>query len=171
MAHFIEPIEIESNLYCCKCYGTSEAGRGTKGVLTEDILFTSFPEIQTAVITNHCSPWTIMTGSLSFAQFYMPEGEISFGVSCGTTVNIDFVSSASGGTGGDTYTIRVRVFVDGGTEEDFEMDNSYDEISKAITVTGGPCGSIVRIYAQSEPDLAADFTTTATVTAEVTSIT
>jgi hypothetical protein len=164
--HLISPITIDGAAYCCAC----EGGRSTKGVLTEDILFNSYPEIQTAVITNDCSPWQVMTGSQSSYQFYEPEGELSFGVSCGEEVNLDFVSSSTGGSGSDDYDIDVEVFVDGVSDTTFTMEPSSSTNSGTITVTGSPCGSIVTIYAQSMSS-GGDVTTTATLTVEVTSIT
>lgn len=166
--HLISPITIDGTAYCNTC----EGGRSTKGVLTEDILFDSFPEIQTAVVTNDCSPWQLMTGSLGDYQFYNPEGEVSFGVSCGTTVNIDFSSSSSGGDEDNNYYIAVRIYVDG---VDFTTITVYQALptgSRAVTVTGGACGSIVTMHAvlQDFPG-SSDFSTTATATATVTSIT
>ena len=59
MAHFIQPITIDGTAYCCKCYGVSEAlGRGTKGVKTNGSLN---GEANTAVITNNCSPWKLIS--------------------------------------------------------------------------------------------------------------
>tara|TARA_R110000822_G_scaffold72101_1_gene173600 strand:+ start:943 stop:1452 length:510 start_codon:yes stop_codon:yes gene_type:complete len=164
----ISPITIDGTAYCNTC----EGGRSTKGVLTEDILFTSSPEIQTAVITNDCSPWQLMTGSLDDYESYNPEGEISFGVSCGTTVNIDFSSSSSGGTGDNKYWVAVLIHVDGVNFTTITVYQASPTGSRAVTVTGGACGSIVTMHAilQDFPG-SSDFSTTATATAEVTSIT
>jgi len=189
MSHIVEAIEViqnytspaESETLCCTCYGTSAAlGRGTKAILANVTFPTNSPEINTAVVTNDCSPWRIMSGSTGAGSYYEPEGEIAFGVSCGTTVNIDFDSSSSGGTGDNHYDVRVLVFVNGAVGADFYMNPSSDSASKSVSVTGGPCGysfsahgTQVRIYARSlyESPFDQDRTTTVTVNAEVTSIT
>ena len=108
---------------------------------------------------------------------YKPEGEISFGVSCGNTVDIDFSSSSAGGSGSNNYFISCKIFVDGvivpdGLTPGFELQNGvWADATKTITVEGGPCGTIVTLYAQSIDTVSADPTTTVTLTAEVTSIT
>ena len=167
----ISPITIDGTAYCNTC----EGGRSTKGVLTEDILFQSFPEIQTAVITNDCSPWQIMTGSISSFQFYEPEGEMSFGVSCGTTVTVDLAASATGGDDDDAYSIDVDIYRNGALWNTYNLFSTTgantSETDIEIAVTGGPCGEIITIYAQSILFIQADPTTTATLIAEVTSIT
>ena len=172
MSHIIQPIEIDSTDYCCKCYGTTAAlGRGTKGVLTEDFLFVSTPEINTAVITNDCSPWTAMTGSFSDFTTYTPEGELSFGVSCGSEVAIDLDSSSAGGSGDDVYSCAVKIYRDGVLWDTYFLSSGSASETDTITVTGGPCGEIITIHAFNEFLIINDFTTTVTVTAEVTSIT
>ena len=83
----ISPITIDGTAYCCKCYGTTAAlGRGTKGIKT-DSSFALNGHANTADITNDCSPWDLLDGTAGAAG--EEEGEITFGVSCGTTVAID----------------------------------------------------------------------------------
>tara|TARA_R110002167_G_scaffold109980_1_gene280166 strand:+ start:189 stop:695 length:507 start_codon:yes stop_codon:yes gene_type:complete len=163
----ISPITIDGTAYCNTC----EGGRSTKGVLTEDILFLNYPEIQTAVITNDCSPWKVMTGSLDDYEDYHPEGELSFGVSCGTQVDIDFSSSSTGGTGDNDYYSAVLIYVDGVLFTSLNLTQASPTGTREVTVTGGPCGSIITLYAILQEFFDSDTTTTATATAEVTSIT
>lgn len=305
MDHLIQPITIDGAAYCCKCYGVSaKLGRGTKGVLTDDVI-SVLDGIQTAVITNDCSPWTLLTGSANvdiyelwwaegnmddtmiyttggvdyFANWYNgypklpglfdpwkspagivgsrafhqrdfetyqyyvfngptlrqvvatgdyapainneypatdppavgellpatdpaelhiqnfqgesggdttnhywkkiydgtagtyePEGEISFGVSCGETVYFKVSSSSTGGSGDDHYDVDVEFFVDGVSESTFSLTPTDDVENDFVEVTGGPCGTIVTFHAKSLDSTAADNTTTVTVTLEVTSI-
>ena len=171
MAHLIQPITIDGTAYCCKCYGVSEKlGRGTEGVLTDND-FALDGETNKAVITNDCSPWDLLKNA---TIGYEPEGEISFGVSCGTYVNIDFVSSGfqfGSGTGSITYSIDVEVFVDGVGLGSFNMTHPSSTTETVIfSVIGGPCGTIVTLYAKSLAS-GGSSSTWANLTAEVTSIT
>jgi len=298
MAHFIQPITIDGTAYCCKCYGVSALlGRGTKGVLTDSPSGLD-GETQTAVITNDCSPWTLLTGELAddtwelwwglvdpgdmddtmkythggvdyFANainkfplfapedfvtptanddIYDPwqatggvvtarafrkilttdapattygvsyetydgatltitqphgpapalgaltiqnwvstsggdttnhywnrttnggvEGELSFGVSCGTNVEVELTATASGGTGTNGYSVAGDI---GGETIALSSSTGATQTQTVnITVTGGPCGSIVQGYAFVDVVGHTDDSTTVTVTAEVIAIT
>ena len=144
MSHIIQPIEIESADYCCKCYGTTAAlGRGTKGIKT-DSSFAINGATNNATITNDCSPWELLdsgnTGSTPF------EGEITFGVSCGTIVEIDLTVGFFPQTAWGGY---VYIYIDGvlDTTEEFSYLAGDLDASASLTVTGGPCGNLITLHA------------------------
>ena len=167
MAHFIQPIEIESADYCCKCYGTTAAlGRGTKGIKT-DSSFAINGHANTADITNDCSPWDLLDGTAGAAG--EEEGEITFGVSCGTTVEIDL---DMGFFPQGLWFLDVDIYIDGvlDSTESFTWDDpTFAARSVTLTdVPSGPCGSLITLHAFS-PDPKAN--SGLEITAEVTSIT
>ena len=161
----ISPITIDGTAYCCKCYGTSAAlGRGTKGIKT-DSSFGINGATNNATITDDCSPWELLdsgnTGSTSF------EGEITFGVSCGTTVEIDLTVGSHPQT---AWEAHVYIYIDGVLDTTAGPFSYFDAIffeAVTLTVTGGPCGSLVTLHA-----VATDTSAVAIgLEAEVTSIT
>lgn len=152
MSHFIQPIEIDSTFYCCGCEGS----RSTKGVLTTD-----YASPNGATITTDCGAWELFAGGESD-----DEGEISFGVSCGSTVEVGITSAVVNPT--HDYTVDITVYVDGIVDHITTMYPGNNSETVSVSVTGSPCGTIVTAYAV--PYLTEnDFSVT--VTMEVTSIT
>jgi hypothetical protein len=162
MSHIIQPIfipAISANQYCCKCYGVSEAlGRGTKGVLTSDLLGGGN---SADVSANDCSPWTAFTG-----HHDSNEGEISFGVSCGSSVQITLTSTVVNPA--HNYIVEVEFYIDGNIDSTTTLDLLDPNDILTLSVTGSLCGKIITVYAYPT---ATDDYFDATVTMEVISIT
>ena len=159
MSHLIQPITIGGTAYCNTC----EGGRSTKGVKT-DSAFALNGGTNNATITDDCSPWDLLdSGNTGLTSF---EGEITFGVSCGTTVAIDLEVTSFPQT---AWLLEVEIYIDGAldsTKTFSYLSGVFDE-SVSLTVTGGPCGSLVTLHA-----VATDASTVAIdLEAEVTSIT
>ena len=151
MAHLISPISINGTSYCCKCQG----GRSTEGVLTQN-----HANPNGAEISNLCSPWVLFTGGESD-----DEGEVSFGVSCGTDVEIQFTSTEYTDS---EYTIDVEIYIDGGYDQAVSLDEINTNETITITAAGVPCGKIVTFYCYPT---ASTYPFNVDVEAEITSIT
>jgi hypothetical protein len=98
-AHLIQPIDVHG-IPLCPIY---QSGRMTTGVVTE-----SFVTPSLAVLDAPQSPWRLVilpSGDLA------GDGEVSFGVACGSTVTLDFTSSDTS-TSPDYY-IEIYAVVDG----------------------------------------------------------
>jgi len=155
MAHLISPISIDGTLYCCKCQG----GRSTKGVLTDDYIVTAG---NSATITTDCGEWEIFTGGST-----SDEGEISFGVSCGSSVEIYFDSTEAGSN--DTYDVGIDIYIDGGYHTTVVLSEFFSEDTVDVPITGSPCGSIITAYCVPSGFSSGTYDVTATM--EVLSIT
>lgn len=129
MAHLIQPITIDSVAYCCSCQG----GRSTQGVLTQN-----HANPNGATISNLCSPWVLFTGGESD-----DEGEVSFGVSCGTDVEIEFTSTEY--TDSD-YTVDIGIYIQGVLDQTISLSETNTSETVSFTVISGPCGEVVTIY-------------------------
>lgn len=155
MAHLIQPITIDSVAYCCSCQG----GRSTKGVLTDDYIVTAG---NSATITTDCGEWEVFTGGST-----SDEGEISFGISCGSNVEIYFDTTEAGSN--DIYDVGIDVYINGGYHTTLPLNEYYHEDTIDVPITGSPCGSI--ITAHCVPSGFNSVTYDVTATMEVLSIT
>jgi len=93
------------------------------------------------------------------------QGEITFGVSCGTTVEIDLEVTSFPQT---DWVLDVDIYIDGvlDSTETFSYLSGIFAASVSLIVTGGPCGSLITLHAFFTANPAA-----VTLEAEVTSIT
>ena len=153
MAHLISPIDIAGTDYCCKC----EGGRSTKGVLTTD-----YASPNGASITTDCGIWDIFSGGEAD-----DEGEISIGVSCGSNVELEFALSVIINPT-DEWIVDVDVYKDGVFFGAVALSDLQSRDTITVTMTGGPCGTIITAYAYPT---ATDDAYDVTVTMEVLSIT
>lgn len=161
MSHLILPIDIEGTKYC----PTYQSGRMTTGVLTSfEVSGTNYAEITTPE-----SPWKLAVLPIGDIA---GDGEVSFGVACGSTVLIDFTSQDTS-TAPD-YAVLINIYVDGVSfGSSFYLFNyAPDSLGFEIDLIDVPCGSIVTLVASAtRADLVPGDDGLLTVTAEVTSIT
>ena len=154
MAHLIQPITIDSVAYCCSC----QEGRSTEGVLTDDYIVTS----GNSANATDCGEWEIFTGGST-----SDEGEISFGVSCGSSVEIYFNSTEAGSD--DIYDVGIDIYINGGYHTTVILSEFFTEDTVYVPITGSPCGSIITAYCVPSGFGSATYDVTATM--EVLSIT
>lgn len=138
----------------------------TTGVLTSfEVLGTNHAEI-----TTPASPWKLSVLPISQIN---GDGEVSFGVACGSTVLIDFTSQDTS-TAPD-YAVLINIYVNGVSNvAPFDLFNfDPDLLGVEIDLLDAPCGSIVTLVASAvRADLVSgDIDGVLTVTAEVVSIT
>lgn len=155
MSHFIQPIDVDGTHYCCGC----EGGRSTKGVLTDGIIGSGAGN--SAEIVTDCGSWTAFSGTETG-----DEGELSFGVSCGSTVNLSATSVDSYGTG--EYIVDVDFYIDGVFDSSITLTDVAPNDTVALSITGSPCGVIIAVHGYPT---ATDDLYDVAVTLDVTSIT
>lgn len=133
MAHIIQPLEIEGNLYCVNQHGY----RATQGVNT-DILGAPTGTVD---VSNPASPWTV-TGTQMFR-------EITFGVGCGTDVELQFTTTKAG-----VEELFITIFVN---DVEYDYIGSLDALNTPYNTTVSlddlPCGSIISMVIDGAVDV------------------
>lgn len=162
MSHLILPIDIDGTKYC----PTYESGRMTTGVLTSfEVLGTNYAEITTPE-----SPWKLAVLPIGDIA---GDGEVSFGVACGSIVLINFTSQDT--STAPHYAVLISIYVNGVliVAPFYLFNYDPDALGVEIDLLDVPCGSIVTLVASAtRADLVpGDTDGVLTVTAEVTSIT
>jgi hypothetical protein len=128
-------------------------------VLTDDYIVTAG---NSATITTDCGEWEIFTGGST-----SDEGEISFGVSCGSSVEIYFDSTEAGSN--DTYDVGIDIYINGGYHTTVVLSEFFPEDTVDVPITGSPCGSIITAHCVPSGFGPATYDVTATM--EILSIT
>jgi hypothetical protein len=149
MAHLIQPITIAGSL----CWNSCQLGRSTPAYYTSvdpDIGFGEAADISTP-----CGPWVIIPDiTISL------DGEFSFGVLCGDTLDVLFTISSSLDS-----SLILRGYIDGVLNQViYAAGNSPQTMT--FNLTDSPCGSVITLVC-----LVNALSYPGTVTAEITSIT
>jgi hypothetical protein len=155
MSHLILPVEIDSTDYCPICQAAG--GAATKGVLT-----TFHANPNQSVISSDCSPWQLFTGHED-----SDEGEISFGIACGTTVELALTSTVVNPA--HEYGIDIEFYIDGILDSGVFITETNPSDTASLIVSGGACGNLITVVAN--PLASIEDYYDATVTLSVTGIT
>jgi hypothetical protein len=157
MSHLIQPILIDGTRYCVSYHGN----RATRGVLTA-----FYASANTAELANGpggtedlAGPWVLIFGSSSTATVW--EGEISFGVGCGSQITVQLSNAGEEGVAVFAYLNNAGAPI---ASETLEVETK----NMVIDITDAPCGSIITLYAFNEDD---GPTYSTLCTAEIVSIT
>jgi hypothetical protein len=159
MNHLIQPILIDGALRC----PTSASGyRSTEG----------FATLTYAISGNTADPstdpWTL---AVVDGGYVYSEGEITFGVTCGNLVTINF-SSADDSTS-PNYEVEIYIYGEGIEIGPIILaEGTPNATGIEIELADAPCGELLAIWATvNRGGAAGEFEGTLTVTATITAIT
>jgi hypothetical protein len=133
MAHIIQPLTVDGTQYCVDQHGN----RATQVVNTEIM----GSVIDVATIINPAGPWEMQI--VGVASLF----EVSFGVGCGSYVEMEFtVSTSSSGI----WTVDVEVHVNGNPAAAATLSlvggvDLPDTYPLNVSISDVPCGSIITV--------------------------
>jgi hypothetical protein len=129
--HLIQPIDIESTLYCNIC----QTGRATKGVASEIIT----PTTVAPDVSNQCGAWEVILPTNG------DNSEISFGVSCGSLVTISYVATSVDIAHND---VIVEAYINGVFESSDLVGLATPNKTINYNITDGACGNVISLGLQ-----------------------